>query len=219
MLVWLYGCSFWYCHETQFYSRLPDPLALTLFLPSFLQYLLSLRFRSCIVDVANGTGFHTLQFDWLHFFMVVSNCWKERLPPREWRTARTRTVLIRTSEILVRDWTGLVNQWLEVLSLFFKSLSCLPYWGTSSHSSCSTSSQMLTMTFVFNYWQFYIVLFYVILPQLLLTLLIPTNVVCFVGYFNNMLFTYWTLRSLLERPWLVCSYLEVGNAGYIVSAQ
>lgn len=96
MLVWLYGCSLWYRHETQFYSRLPDPLAFTVFLPPFLQGFLSLRFRSCIVDVANGTGFCTLQFDWLHFSIVVSICWKEKYPRWEWRTARMRTVFIKT---------------------------------------------------------------------------------------------------------------------------
>jgi hypothetical protein len=43
MLVRLYGCSFWHHLETQSHSRLPNPLALPVFLSSPLEYSLNLR--------------------------------------------------------------------------------------------------------------------------------------------------------------------------------
>lgn len=39
------------------------------------QCFLSLRYRSCFVDVSIGSGLHTLHFDWLCFSVRVSVCY------------------------------------------------------------------------------------------------------------------------------------------------
>ena len=44
------------------HSKLPVPLALTIFLPSPLKWCLSLRCRSCVLDVSIGTGLHKSTF-------------------------------------------------------------------------------------------------------------------------------------------------------------
>lgn len=50
------GTSFWYYHETHPHSKLPNPLALTIFLSLLSQCPLSLMSRSCFADVSIGPG-------------------------------------------------------------------------------------------------------------------------------------------------------------------
>lgn len=54
--------------ETQCHSKLPDLLTFRIF-PSFLpRWNLSLRFRSCIIDVSVATGLHNSAFWFVSFF-------------------------------------------------------------------------------------------------------------------------------------------------------
>lgn len=58
ILVRLYVCSFRYYQETQAHNKLPEPLALRIFLYPLLQYFLSLRCARCFVNVFPVIGLH-----------------------------------------------------------------------------------------------------------------------------------------------------------------
>lgn len=65
MLVRLYGCSLWHYYETWSLSKVPDPVDLTVFLPLLQHWSLSLRCKSCIIDVS-------IYWDemWLHNYAI-----------------------------------------------------------------------------------------------------------------------------------------------------
>ena len=80
MMVRFYGHNFWHQERTQSHGKPPDILALTVSLPSLLPCSLSLRFKSCFVDVATRTGIHNSVFDWLQFSVMVSICCQQKFP-------------------------------------------------------------------------------------------------------------------------------------------
>lgn len=59
---------------------LPDLLTLTIFLPPLPQWILSLRWGSCVVDISMVLNSTRMYFDWLWFSIIVSLYCKENFP-------------------------------------------------------------------------------------------------------------------------------------------